>query len=153
MTYKNVFSQSDSLYQIKTKLDTTKFEMKKSAMGAVLRSAIIPGWGQFYNEAYWKIPVVWGSLAYLGYIVFDNNKLYKHYQDLYQASLLNDEENKTFLRLREFYRDQRDINIVFLGLAYLLNLLDAFVDAHLFDFTVEENRLNNSYNLKLNFRL
>ena len=37
----------------------------KSALGAVLRSAVIPGWGQFYNESYLKVPVVVGLTGFL----------------------------------------------------------------------------------------
>ena len=52
------------------------FEMQKSPWGAVLRSAIIPGWGQFYNEDYLHIPVIWGLLGWFGYEWVQNNKDY-----------------------------------------------------------------------------
>ncbi len=121
--------------------------MSKSPWGAVLRSAIIPGLGQFYNESYWKIPVVWGAIGYLGYLWFDSNSNYKKYRDLY----LSNSSNQNYLNLREFYRDQRDLNAVFIGLAYFLNLVDAFVDAHLFDFDVSEN-VDNSLILSVKIK-
>jgi TM2 domain-containing membrane protein YozV len=128
-------------------LDSTKFQMTKSPWGAVLRSAILPGFGQFYNESYWKIPVVWGALGYLAYLWNDSNNKYKKYRDLYSE----DVNNQTYLIYREFYKDQRDLNAVFIGLAYFLNLVDAFVDAHLFDFNVSEEM--NSNKLSLSFKV
>ncbi|MFN3693677.1 MAG: DUF5683 domain-containing protein, partial [Ignavibacterium sp.] len=65
--------------------DTT-FQMTKSPWGAVARSAIIPGWGQFYNESYWKIPVIWGTAAWFVYNWIDNDRLYNDYKSLYQTT-------------------------------------------------------------------
>jgi hypothetical protein len=131
-----------------------EFNMQKSAWGAVARSAILPGWGQFYNESYWKIPIVWGAIGYLGYNWVDRHKLFKNYRDLYNQQFeLNNTNNETYQELREFYRDQRDLLAVFIGLAYFLNLVDAFVDAHLFDFDVSEDIRTNSamINIKYSF--
>jgi hypothetical protein len=100
--------------------------MKKSSWGAVLRSAIIPGYGQFYNESYWKIPVVWGFLGYLGYEWKANNDN----MSLYTTNVSN----------RNFYRDQRDLFAVYIGLTYLLNLVDAYVDANLFDLDITNDK-------------
>ncbi|MEJ2104869.1 MAG: DUF5683 domain-containing protein, partial [Ignavibacteriaceae bacterium] len=59
------------------------FVMQKSPWGAVLRSAIVPGLGQFYTESYWKIPVIWGAGALLvsGWVY--NNNFYKDYKNLF----------------------------------------------------------------------
>jgi hypothetical protein len=61
-------------------------------------------------------------------------------------------ENR-YRNLRDFYRDQRDNFAIYLALTYLLNLVDAYVDAHLFDFTVTEDFLTNSpqLNVRINF--
>ena len=108
--------------------------MEKSPWGAVLRSAILPGFGQFYNESYWKIPIIWGIGALLvsGWVY--NNGLYKENRDLFIQS-----ENEIYRQRRDFYRDQRDNFTIYLVITYLLNLVDAYVDAHLFDFQVDEN--------------
>lgn len=120
--------------------------MQKSPWGAVLRSAIIPGFGQFYNESYWKIPVIWGIGAWLVYNWVDNNDLYKQYGDLYRSTL-----NSIYRQNRNFYRDQRDNFAIYIGLLYLLNLVDAYVDAHLFDFSVDENMIGGG--TRLNVRI
>jgi Family of unknown function (DUF5683) len=128
--------------------EDTSFVMQKSPWGAVLRSAIIPGFGQFYNESYWKIPVIWGIGAWFAYGWIHNNDLYTQYGDLYR------ETQNSFYRLnRNFYRDQRDNFAIYIGLLYLLNLVDAYVDAHLFDFTVDENLIGGGtrLNVRINF--
>ncbi|OGU67589.1 MAG: hypothetical protein A2W30_05485 [Ignavibacteria bacterium RBG_16_36_9] len=123
----------------------TVFIMQKSPWGAVARSAVIPGLGQFYNESYWKIPVIWGvgALFISGWVY--NNNLYKDYKDLFIET-----GNNTYLSYRDFYRDQRDNFTIYLVLLYILNLVDAYVDAHLYDFTVEEDFMTGSS--RANFR-
>ena len=129
--------------------------MIKSPWGAVLRSAILPGWGQFYNESYWKIPIVWGVLGSFvgGWIYYDD--LYVDFRDRYNQSLLEFPESGigNYKRNRDFYRDQRDLFTIYFVLGYLLNLVDAFVDAHLFDFTVDENPVTRTpeFQIKFNF--
>jgi hypothetical protein len=136
------------------KIDTSKFVMKKSAWGAVIRSAVIPGFGQFYNESYWKIPVVWGFLGWFAYQWNTSNNSYINYRDLYNGSInQNSTGNSSYLSLREFYKDQRDLFAVFFGLAYLLNLIDAYVDAHLFDFDVSKISTGELYRVSLKIKL
>jgi len=132
--------------------DTT-YVMTKSPWGAVGRSAILPGWGQFYNESYWKIPVFWGFLGWFGYNYILNNKEYKKYRDLYDESLKDsDYGDPNYKSYRNFYQDQRDEWAVWFLVTYLLNLVDAYVDAHLFDFDVSENPYYRSpqINMRLN---
>ena len=124
-------------------VDTT-FVMQKSAWGAVLRSAIIPGWGQVYNESYWKVPIVWGVGGWFVYNYIQNNKEYKKYQEIYLKTL----EGKG---LRDDYRDQRDLFAMYFVFTYLANLVDAYVDAHLFDFSVTEDFYRQQP--MLNFRI
>ncbi len=124
------------------------FVMKKSPWGAVGRSAILPGWGQFYNDSYWKIPVIWGLGAWFVSGWIQNNDEYKTNRDLFIET-----ETDLYKQRRDFYRDQRDNFTIYLVLLYLLNLVDAYVDAHLFDFNVDEDFLTGSTRLKvrLNF--
>ena len=123
----------------------TVFVMQKSPWGAVARSAVVPGLGQFYNESYWKIPVIWGvgALFISGWVY--NNNFYNDYKDLFIETGNNNDKS-----YRDFYRDQRDNFTIYLILLYLLNLVDAYVDAHLYDFTVEEDFFTGSS--RFNFR-
>ena len=134
--------------------DTSKFVMKKSPWGAVLRSAVVPGFGQFYNELYWKIPVVWGFMGYFIYTWNITNNSYVQYRDLFSQSITKDNPNgnSSYLRAREFYKDQRDLFAVYLGLTYFLNLVDAYVDAQLFDFNVNENQFGQTVQLSMKIK-
>lgn len=141
------FAQTDTM-QTQPEQDSV-FVMTKSPWGAVLRSALIPGLGQIYNESYWKAPVIWGFAGYFLYIWIDNDNDYRRYRNLYRIN----PENNDYKRIRDFYHDQRDEFAIYLGLTYVLNLLDAYVDAHLFDFSVEEEPFTGSprLNLRINF--
>ncbi len=148
-----LFSQTEPDTVKSVKADSG-FVMSKSPMGAVLRSAIIPGWGQYYNESYWKIPVVWGFLGFYTYYWYDRDDLYVKYKNLYDLSDKESTDGARLKKLRDFYQDQRDQFVVYFGLAYLLNLADAYVDAHLFDFDVSENPYTGTMqlNMRLNLR-
>ncbi len=128
-------------------LDST-FVMTKSPLGAVLRSAVLPGWGQIYNESYIKAPIIWGIFGGLAVAWIRNNNKYVENRDLFIRT-----GNENFRRLRGFYRDQRDLVSIYIGLTYLLNIIDAYVDAQLFDFSVEENSITKQPQLSLRIKL
>lgn len=117
-----------------------KFVMKKKPWTAVAYSALLPGAGQFYNESYWKIPVVWGLGGYFAYELIRNNNSYLDYKDLYENSQTpeNPDGDQSLKSLREFYRDQRDDFIIYSVILYVVNLIDAYVDAELYDFDVSD---------------
>ena len=150
--------KSDSSFtSITPKKETSKkFHMKKSSLTAVLLSAVVPGAGQFYNESYWKIPIIAGLVGYFGYEYFRQNNLYKDYRDDYLASQTpeNPDGNLSLKTFREFYRNQRDDFVWYFLIVYTVNLIDAYVGAHLFDFDVREEKGNGktdkSYRLKFN---
>lgn len=145
----SLFSQQDStVNQDTTTISSDVFVMQKSPWGAVGRSAILPGWGQIYNESYWKAPVVWGVMGWFVYSWIDNNNSYNDYKNLYSQT-----GESLYLEYRNFYRDQRDEFAIYLLLTYFLNLVDAYVDAHLFDFSVDENYMTGTkmFNIRLNF--
>ena len=133
-----------------TSNDTT-FIMKKSPWGAVLLSAVLPGLGQIYNESYIKAPIIWGiEGALLAAWIFNNDR-YKKNGDLYIQT--EDTRLKPQYRdIRDFYRDQRDLVTIYMSLVYLLNLVDAYVDAHLFDFTVKEDFYTGTPMLGVKFK-
>lgn len=143
-------SRSNGFQDTLNVADTTKenqtFVMQKSPWGAVIRSAVFPGWGQIYNESYWKAPVVWGVMGWFVYNWIDNNNKYIDYKNLYINT------NQSIARdYRDFYRDQRDQFAIYIVLTYFLNLVDAYVDAHLFDFSVDENYLTKTKMINVRF--
>jgi len=153
-------AQSDTLKTIDNSQKDTVFIMQKSPWGAVLRSAIIPGWGQIYNGSYIKAGVVWGVTGWFIYNWVYNNNNYTDYRDKYEGvrySASTDPlvtyNKQLYLKYRDFYRDQRDMFAIYMGIAYALTLVDAYVDAHMFDFTVKEDFATKSPYLNVNFRL
>ncbi len=142
------YSQQKSETQPTDKKNDSVYVMSKSPWGAVLRSAIIPGWGQFYNHSYLKIPVIWGLGFWFGYEWKQNNDQYVYYRQKYSET--NDQYYRDY---RTFYRDQRDLFTIYMVITYIANLVDAYVDANLFDFDVSENTVTQSpmLNLRINF--
>ncbi len=113
---------------------------EKSTGLAMLLSAVVPGAGQVYAERYITIPVIWGFGIYFGKTMVDQNKLYQDYAAQYAASVVADTlsgvGSARLRRIRDGYRDQRDEFAVYLGLTYLLNIVDAYVGAALYGFDV-----------------
>lgn len=92
-----------------------------SVKSAVIRSAVFPGWGQWYNGKKWKTVLILGTELGLG-----GNAIYMN-QKMHQAS--SPEEF-------HFYQDKRNLTLWWLVGVYFLNVLDAYVDAELRDFDV-----------------
>ena len=144
---------SSAFSQKRTKpLDSTAFQKslqvkKHSPLKATIYSAILPGLGQIYNKKYWKVPIIYGTIGALGYLANDYNNKYQKYLDAYIAKTDKDETTNTNINLDEktigYYKDRyrrnRDLFYILMGLAYVLNIVDASVDAHFFDFDVSED--------------
>ena len=117
---------------------------------AAIMSAILPGLGQVYNKKYWKPPVLYIGFAALGYAVAYNNKLYRSYRDAYIERVDNDPTtidikyqkvytDANLVTLQDYYHRYRDLAFVGCTVLYVLNIIDASVDAHLFYFDVSDN--------------
>jgi hypothetical protein len=148
------FAQEDTVKNQDEKPADTVFVMHKSPWGAVLRSAILPGWGQIYNESYIKAPIVLGIFGSLAAVWIWNNHKYNDAKYLYSQNMNNPDPYvvNAYRNYRDAYRDQRDLVSIYIGLAYFLNLVDAYVDAELFDFNVQSNQSGqNMLNLRIKF--
>lgn len=110
----------------------------KSTSLAMGLSALLPGAGQFYNESYWKVPLVVGLGIYFISYWLDNNRRYLDYKDQYAASVISSPPggDARLLRVREFYKDQRDSFMWYFIVLYFANIADAYVDASLYNFNV-----------------
>jgi len=113
----------------------------RSTTTAILLSAVLPGAGQAYNGSYWKVPIVFGLGVYFVAEFLDNNRKYKDYHDRYTASQTPEDPKGDgyLLRLRDFYGSNRDTYAWYFVILYVLNLVDAYVDASLAGFDVGEN--------------
>lgn len=136
----NLYSQSNQDTTITENRKSNQFVMTKSPKEAIIKSFVLPGWGQYYVESYWKIPVVTGAWGALIYSIVFNQTNYIDYRDQVNAF---DGENTLELEIlksrREFYRDNRDIGGLYLMGVYAIAAIDAYVGAHLFDFNVDDD--------------
>ena len=113
---------------------------------ATMYSALIPGLGQIYNKKYWKLPIIYGATGILIYAFDFNNDQYNKYKNAYadmDAERITQFEGYTdkdvLLRIKDNYRRNRDLNVISLAAVYLLNIVDATVDAHLFDYEINDD--------------
>lgn len=122
---------------------------KHSPTKATLMSMAVPGLGQVYNKKYWKVPVIYGGMGVSLYFAFSNNKEYQKYKEAYVYRLdgdsttidnfvdvLSEQSLKTNM---DAFRRNRDFSYIIAGLFYVMNIIDASVDAHLFTFPVNDH--------------
>ncbi len=109
---------------------------------AGLYSAILPGLGQYYNKKYWKIPIVLGAIGTGVGVTLYNQNQYNRYRNAFVAELNGQEHEFSDLpgitvealgRTQDRAKRQRDYAIAVTALVYLLNIVDAVVDAHLYE--------------------
>jgi hypothetical protein len=116
---------------------------------AALKSAIIPGWGQAYNKKYWKIPIIYGGIGGLAYLIDYNASNYNDFKSAYVARTDGDStttdiyeglySEDQLLTIIDFYRKNLDFSVVGAVLLYVANIVDATVDAHLMDFKISDD--------------
>ncbi len=110
--------------------------------------AIVPGLGQIYNHKYWKLPIVYTGFAVIGYFAVTNRNYYKTFKDAYDCKATNPKCNnvlakkysETTLKLiRDYYRRNMQLSYILGGAWYLLQMIDANVDAHLSHWNISNN--------------
>ena len=114
---------------------------------ASILSAIAPGLGQVYNKKYWKVPIIYAGFGVTTYFLLDNLKNIKYYKTQYIADIdtdpltINNSEISTsqLLKIVNQYKRWRDMTYISYGLIYVLNIIDANVDAHLKEFDISED--------------
>lgn len=113
---------------------------------AAFYSAVLPGLGQAYNNSHWKIPVIYIGGAFVAYSVNFYNQLYSQYLRNLQIIALDPDVTQIDGRNLDQYdraaaaaRRQRDYTIIIGGLLYGLNIVDAYVEAHLKEFDLNDD--------------
>ena len=113
---------------------------------ALLYAAVIPGLGQIYNKKYWKLPLVYGGIILIGYGINFYQEGYTKYKARLYWNLENgfegdndiapddDYTTANYRKIVDQYKRQRDLMIILMGGMYLLQVVDAHVDAHLKEF-------------------
>jgi hypothetical protein len=101
---------------------------------ALMFALVLPGLGQAYNRKYWKMPIVWGAIGFAGYAIGYNTKAYKAASIDY--ALEPNDETKFYL---EAYRRNMELSYIGLIAVYGLQILEAYVDALLYGWDVNDN--------------
>ncbi|TCN73165.1 DUF5683 domain-containing protein [Acetobacteroides hydrogenigenes] len=120
-----------------------------SPQKATILSAVFPGLGQVYNKKYWKVPILYGGFAALGYAISFQSKEYQRYKLAYnqftdrKPETVDEFEGKRsadeLKSARDYYRRNRDYAILGTVALYALNIIDAHVDATLYDYEIDDN--------------
>ena len=121
-----------------------------SARKATLFSTALPGLGQAYNKKFWKIPIVYAGFGVMTYFFSINNNRYNKFKkalilrsdgdestvDAYATQYPN---QQSLIEYKDYYRRNRDLSVIGFALFYVLNIVDANVDANLYYFDVSDD--------------
>lgn len=107
--------------------------------------SLFPGGGQIYNKDYWKPPVIYAGLGVFSYLILNNHSLYKDFRQSYlsktgkvRPDLHPDLTLEAVQAQRNYHRQTRDLCFILGSFWYALNIVEAYVDAHLTHFDVSE---------------
>ncbi|MCB9426773.1 MAG: hypothetical protein H6584_07060 [Flavobacteriales bacterium] len=141
-----LFAQNELKIKAEVDTDTAYTIDPLSPATAAFYSAVLPGLGQAYNKKYWKVPVVYVAIGTGLYFYLDNNKQYNRYRDAYKSRLAgfnNDEfqnlDTGRLITAQRLYQKNKELSLIITVGLYVLNIVDASVDAHLLQFNVNEN--------------
>jgi len=139
-------AKSDTLGVVRDTVELKSYATRYDPRKAIMYAAILPGLGQIYNKKYWKLPLVYGGFIGLGYGISGNQKLYTKYKtelfDILETGEPVSASGWTEAQLRNIvdkYRRDRDFMIILMAGMYLLQMVDAHVDAHLKEFDLNPN--------------
>ncbi len=157
--------RNDTSYLEGTSLELVKSKKIHSPHKASFYAAILPGMGQIYNKKYWKLPLVYGGIAATGYFIHFNSKYYSKYKSAYRDFIIQDPGNKSYLEFippgltesdvvggaydswfesaleskKQYYRRYRDLSYFIMAGVYMLQIVDAAVDAHFYNFSISDD--------------
>ncbi len=123
---------------------------KHNPRKATIYSTLVPGLGQIYNRKYWKLPILYAGFGVMGYFIYTNTDSYLDYRCAYieringnyngnYSELVNKYNESELLSAAEYYRRNLEISVLITALWYVLNIIDATVDAHLYTYNINEN--------------
>ena len=117
---------------------------------AAFYSAVLPGLGQAYNKKYWKIPIVYAALGTSTYAYIFNNEQYNRYRDAFKLEesgkpheFDSDSDNpisqEGLMRAQTRYKEDRDLSLIITFGIYVLQIVEASVNAHLLQMNTFDN--------------
>jgi hypothetical protein len=144
-----ILPASEIKAQQKEKADTSLHKAHSPTRAAIF-SAVLPGLGQGYNKKYWKIPIVYAGFGLITYFIVSNTGEFKKYKEAYTYVANGDStyidndyvdkyDQQQLLDGKNYHQRNMELSYIVGGLWYLLNIIDASVDAHFFDYDVSED--------------
>lgn len=121
---------------------------RHSPRRAMMLAAAFPGLGQIYNRKYWKVPLVYIGFGTLAYFMDFNNKKYQHFKKAYLYKIDGDPSTvdiyeqyteQSVQNAMNAYRRWRDMNLLGTAGFYVLQIIDATVDAYFFEYDITPN--------------
>jgi len=109
------------------------WERKKSPRVAMFSSMALPGLGQMYNGRKWKSAIFFGGFGSFVAIAWVERKSAQSYLAQRDAEDPGSLAWKEANLLYQFHRENALDFVWWAGAIWLVNVLDAFVDAHLYD--------------------
>ena len=94
--------------------------------------SIIPGGGQLYNGKKIKAALMFGAQFWMLYKFQTNRSTYNLWDD------------GSYMKPREYYRDNRNKYAWYSTFVYIYNLADALVDSHLSDFDEKDEKVDKT---------
>lgn len=151
---KAVVDTTKKLSFLKNALKTDSSNKRSIPRTVLLRSLVLPGWGQATNKQYWVIPIVYAAAAGGVYTIWWNNDKYKFYKS-YLSQIVVDKKTEVFIPVNgelrgpfvqtqiepavKAYRRQRDLSWIGLAVGWTLQAIQANVSAHLKGFDMTED--------------
>jgi hypothetical protein len=167
LTFSDSLALDSAQMEIVTKgMNAVKEPFKPNPTKAVIYSAVFPGLGQIYNRKYWKLPIIYGGFLGCVYAISWNNNQYTGYKDAYREFLDDDPETNAWLAYKyysysnnpnewnsqqvngfanalknkkDYFRRYRDLSYIITVGLYAICMIDAYVDAQLFEFDISED--------------
>lgn len=140
--------------------DSTKFR-NVHPTGALIRSAIVPGWGQVYNRKYIKAVIIAAGESWLAYGIYNDWKEADEHQRNFQSATDDPAYQASEFAKFTDARDQRNLKMWILAAGIFYSMFDAYVDAQLANFDQTDKAFevylgpgdNNDFELSLNFNI
>ena len=154
-TVGNPVITADTVVKQQKPAKTAKAKKPHSPTKATIMSACLPGLGQVYNGKWWKVPIVYAGLGGLGYLVYSNYSEYSAYLHAYEfqtgdlpegvtlnaheTELANKYSSSQLQTYKESYRRDFEFYTILTVAWYGLNILDACVDGHLYNYDISDD--------------
>lgn len=155
-----IVTVSDSLLTVSIESSLKRERFIPDPIRAMWLGLVFPGGGQIYNHKYWKLPIIYGGFLGCVYALTWNSQMLHDYSQAYLDIMDSDPATKSYEKMlpigyditgreerfktifknkKNFFRRNRDLSLFAFAGVYLLAVIDAYVDAELSTFDINED--------------